>query len=184
MQCACAILSSVACPAVQYFSTFFPKRHNFRKKKTLFDTKYVFWFPLQILSQAFLILRRNERDEKKWIWVFMWSARYSCQSLMKLEFSRHIFEKILKYQISWKSVQWEPSFSVRTDGPTDMTKLIVALHDFAKAPKNVLKRISISFPFVIMHRNSAAFLSVVAGTQKCSAIMNHKLKTGHHHHCW
>ena len=28
---------------------------------------------------------------------------------MKLEFSRHIFEKNFKYQISWKFVEWEPS---------------------------------------------------------------------------
>ena len=27
MQCACTILSSVSCPAVQYFSTLSPKRH-------------------------------------------------------------------------------------------------------------------------------------------------------------
>jgi hypothetical protein len=26
------------------------------------------------------------------------------------------FRKILKYQISWKSIQWEPSYSMRTDG--------------------------------------------------------------------
>jgi hypothetical protein len=31
--------------------------------------------------------------------VFTQSARYSCQILMKLEFSRQFFEKILKYQI-------------------------------------------------------------------------------------
>jgi len=60
---------------------------------------------------------------------------------MKLEFSRQIFKKILKYQISSKSVQWEKSCSTRTDGhmagQTDMTKLIVAFENLAKAPKNL-----------------------------------------------
>ena len=37
---------------------------------------------------------------------------------MELEFPRHI-RKILKYQIPWKSVQWEPSCSMRTDRQTD-----------------------------------------------------------------
>jgi len=39
---------------------------------------------------------------------------------MKLEFYQYIFEKkIFKCKISWKSVQWEPSCSMRTDGRTD-----------------------------------------------------------------
>jgi hypothetical protein len=51
------ILSSVACPAVLYFSTLSHERHDFEKKK-LFETKCVFWFSLQLLSETFLILRR------------------------------------------------------------------------------------------------------------------------------
>jgi len=34
---------------------------------------------------------------------------------MKLEFSRHTFEKS-SYQILWKSVQWVCSCSIRTGG--------------------------------------------------------------------
>jgi hypothetical protein len=35
---------------------------------------------------------------------------------MKLEFSRQIVEKYSKYEISWKSDQWEPSCSTLTNG--------------------------------------------------------------------
>jgi hypothetical protein len=34
---------------------------------------------------------------------------------MKYTLSQQIFKKILKYQIPWKSAQWEPSYSMRTD---------------------------------------------------------------------
>ena len=51
------------CPAsaLQYFSTLSHKRQNFRVIKLL-NTKCVFWLSLQLLSETFLILRRNERD--------------------------------------------------------------------------------------------------------------------------
>ena len=45
-----------------------------------------------------------------------------------------VFRKTLKYQISWKSFQWEPTLP---SGETDMTKLIVTFRNFAKAPINI-----------------------------------------------
>ena len=44
------------------------------------------------------------------------------------------FRDIFNYQISSKSVEWEPSFYVWTDRQTtEMTKLIAIFHNFAKA---------------------------------------------------
>jgi len=46
------------------------------------------------------------------------------------------FLKTFKYNISLKSVQWEPSYCMRKDGQTDMTTLIVVFRNFANASKN------------------------------------------------
>ena len=53
------------------------------------------------------------------------SARYSCQILINLEFFRRVCEN--------KNYE---NLSSGTDGQTDMTKLLVAFHNFANAPKN------------------------------------------------
>jgi len=53
MQCACAILPSMACPSLQYFSTLSHKRHDFREKN--FWTQNVFWFSLHFFPETFLI---------------------------------------------------------------------------------------------------------------------------------
>jgi hypothetical protein len=54
---------------------------------------------------------------------------------MDLEFPCQILES-LKHQISWKSVHWEQSCSMQTDGQADrqadMTKLTFAFRTFAK----------------------------------------------------
>jgi hypothetical protein len=47
------------------------------------------------------------------------------------------FLKILKYHISWKSVQRESSCTMWTDGQSDITKLLVAFHNFANAPNKI-----------------------------------------------
>jgi hypothetical protein len=46
------ILSSLACPALVYFSTLFHKRPDFGKKKKPYWTSNMFWFSLQLLSTA------------------------------------------------------------------------------------------------------------------------------------
>ena len=64
----------------------------------------------------------------------MYSSGYSCRVLMEFELSRQIFKKkILKYQISRKTVQWEPSCSMRTDRQTWRSSFF---EFFSKAPKN------------------------------------------------
>ena len=132
MQCVCAIMSSVVCTALQYFSTLFHKWHEFRNKAT----EHKMWVLISSITFVWDISRSMKnwaRYDQKCILEFRESTRYSCLILMKLEFSQQFFEKkILKYQFSWKSVRWE-----QTDGRTDMTKLIVAFRNFANAPKIV-----------------------------------------------
>ena len=62
MRCACAISSSVACQAVQYYSSLSHKRYDFRKKKKVIELKLCVLVLSIILPETFLILRRSERD--------------------------------------------------------------------------------------------------------------------------
>jgi len=57
----CAILSSVTCPLYSICPNYLINCAIF-EKKNLLNTKCVFWFSLQLLSETFLIIRRNERD--------------------------------------------------------------------------------------------------------------------------
>ena len=66
MQCAGAILSAVACPDLQYFSTFSQKRHDFREKKVTERKMGVLIFSTT-LSETFLILRRIDWEMIKYI---------------------------------------------------------------------------------------------------------------------
>ena len=68
------------------------------------------------LSETLFILRWNQWDVT--IHVQRSSRKVSVNLvsfLMKLEFLDRSTNKILKYQISWKYIQWEPSFSIPTD---------------------------------------------------------------------
>jgi hypothetical protein len=134
----CRVLSSAACQALPYFSTLYHKRYDFRKKVTkrkmcvlIFSTAFV-WN----ISHS---KKNSARYYHKCTQLFMWTTRYYSQILMKLEFSRQIFEST---QISSNFMQilpgqWEPSsFRGRMDRQTDVGKLIVIFRNFAKSAKS------------------------------------------------
>jgi hypothetical protein len=164
MQCACIILSSVAYPSLQYFFTVSHKRHDLlggiiehKMCVSIFSAIFVWNISHSKKSLA--------RYYQKCIWDFMWPSHYSCQIWTKLEFSRRIFRWILKCQISWKSVQWEPSCSMRTDGRTDMTNLIVAFRNIVNAPK-CSKTLPIMRVFVL-------FVIILYALQLSVCLMKH-----------
>jgi len=129
-------LSAVACPALQYFSTFSHKRLELKKK--LPNTKCVFWFSPQLLSETFLILRRTEREMIENVYLssckvafilvrFQWNLKFlyrfsknnQISNLGNVSSPLCIPFRIFKYRFSWKSVHFEPSCSMGTDRRTN-----------------------------------------------------------------
>jgi len=109
------------CPAQLYHV--FPHYHINSKifeKKNCWTQNVYFDFLYDLFSNISHSKKKWARYGQKYQVVFCKVPFFSCLILMKLEFSRwFVFLKILKYQISWKSVGWEPSCSMRTDGRTD-----------------------------------------------------------------
>ena len=90
------------------------KQHDFWKK--LLNTKYVFWYSLQLCLKRFLFW-----EELSEIWSKMYICRHVNYPLFSLYFIDTWiiltnFWKIFKYHIYWKSVQWELSCCMLTDG--------------------------------------------------------------------
>jgi len=109
----------MACPARQYFSTFSHTRHDFLKKKSLWDIKWVFWYFLQILSETFPILQRSEWDMTTYVHCSSCKVPLFLSDFNATWVFLTVLRKIPKCQISGKSVQWKPSFCVPTYGRTD-----------------------------------------------------------------
>ena len=85
------ILSSVACPAVQYFSTSH-KRHAFRGKKIIEHKKCVPSFSSVSVRSISFSMKKWARCCHICAYVFTLSTPYFCQILMKLDFL-HRFSK-------------------------------------------------------------------------------------------
>ena len=123
MQCACAIFSSVAFPAVKYFSTFSHKRHDFLDKVAE-HKRCVLIFSSTFVWSISHCKTNSTRYNKKCTHIGLHvQYRCSCRSHTKREYYWQTFEKKNRHQISWKSVQWEPSWYMTTDGQKDLTKL-------------------------------------------------------------
>jgi hypothetical protein len=89
------------------------------------------------MSETFLILRRTERDMIKNIY---WSSCTLTVILGGFEFSRQIFGKKkphIKFQENPSSRSQVVPYG-KTEGQTDMTKLIVVFNNYAIALKKVL----------------------------------------------
>jgi hypothetical protein len=69
MQCACAIFSSVACPALQYFSILPCKQSDFQKKKKVIEYKICTLKFFKLLSEIFFLPRKTERDMMKNVYL-------------------------------------------------------------------------------------------------------------------
>jgi len=93
IQNAMCVRHIVTCPAPLYsiFPHYLTKGMVFEKK--LLNTKCVFLFPLQLLSESFLIIRRTDWDMMKNVYCSLCKVTVIVRFFTKLEFSWQIFEK-------------------------------------------------------------------------------------------
>ena len=102
-------------------------------------SKNVTGYEMRVLIFSTTFAWNISHSKKKWASYdhkCMFTFMYTVPDILvsELEFSRQNLKKMHKYKISWKAVHLEPSCSMRTDRHTDMTKLIFAFGNYAKAP--------------------------------------------------
>jgi hypothetical protein len=127
------ILSSLIFLSLLFFSNIASQMEWFSEKKSNKQNVFFFW-NLLILR---IILRDTIINMHMPLCKVLLFVLYCTTAWI---FSTD-FRKILKYQMSEKSVQWEPSCFMRTDRQkdrqTDLTNVKVAFHNFAKAFKTL-----------------------------------------------
>jgi hypothetical protein len=107
----------------------------------LLKIRCVFRVSLQILSEKFFILTRIEQDTIKNIYLYVCKVSFIfVLTIIKLEFYRQIFKEHSNIKFHENpSSESRVVLCRKTDGRTEMTKLIVAFRNFANASKNCVR---------------------------------------------
>jgi len=120
----------------------------------LLNIKWVFWFSLQLLSETHLIPGIIQPD------VINVHRRLHVKCTLFLSDSNEIwifitdFQKNLKYQIWWKSVQWELSCSTLADRRSDMAVLVGTSCNFQMHLKSFMNYIHLRV-WLLTQQNAA-----------------------------
>jgi hypothetical protein len=142
MQCTCATLSSVVCPAVTYFSTLSNKRHGFRKKKIIEHKMCVLIISIGFVWNISHCKKNWARHDHKCnrpsfivpviLVRFLWLLKNTqTPIILKIRpMGAGLFREEGQAQR-----RRDRQTDERTEGRTDMIKLILAFRNFAKAPK-------------------------------------------------
>ena len=124
---ACALLSSLACPALAYLIN-----GTIRKKTKVIEHKMCVLVSVEPLSDTFLTLIKIEQDIIKVHWASCKVPVFLDRFEWNLNFSTH-FRKILKYMKIFPM----GAELFHAHGQTDVTKLIVTFRSFANAAGTV-----------------------------------------------
>jgi hypothetical protein len=145
--------------------------------KNYWTQNVCFYFSLQFSSETFLILKRIQRD------IFINVHTSSC----KVHFIFSDFKetgiiqtqswKLPKNQISWKSVRWEPSCSMRTDKQTH--KHDEANNHFSRILRTQLKTQFLSYRKLRVPQNNRKGISTFCGLSPIFCVLKSAVYRNH-----
>jgi hypothetical protein len=120
----------MACLDLPYFSTLSHKRHDFRGKNYLiWNLCFNFLYNIFFLKYFSFWEEFSEISSKMYTGLRVKYPSFLSDFNETWIFDTH-FGRILKYNVSWQSVQWKQRCSMRTDGRKDMTRLIAPFRKF------------------------------------------------------
>jgi hypothetical protein len=128
------MLSSVACPDLQYFSTLFPKQQNF--SKTVMEHKICVLIICTILSETFLVVRRTDRDIIKNVY---WSSCKVPVVIVRFERNLKFINRFSKNTEMSNFLKISPSGTelLFAEGQTDRHDVVNSrILQFANAPQH------------------------------------------------
>jgi len=157
-------------------------------EKELLTTKFVFRFPLLLLSEIFLAAKRKERDKIKYVYGSSCQVPLFWSDFNKTWIFFDIFRKVFKYKISLKSVEWEPSCCMRTDGHDEADSRFSQFSECAWSPNcfTVFRRKCASST-ILGHSHHEKVLPSLLSTGYCgpsSSIKRPEREAYHYLHYW